>query len=140
MNAFLDTNILLDLLADRKPFSKHAIELFRYAEDGSVQLFTSPLSIMNAHYLLKKYVEEGALRTLLDGLLDCLTVLPIDVDVLNKALRSQHKDFEDAVQILCAHGISGNTVIVTRNLSDFKKSEIPVLAPDELCLKLNRSI
>ena len=28
---FVDTNIIVDLIADRKPFSKHAIEIFNQA-------------------------------------------------------------------------------------------------------------
>lgn len=48
---FLDTNILVDLIADRKAFSKHAIEIFKYAEDFKVQLFTSSHSIATTHYL-----------------------------------------------------------------------------------------
>ena len=63
-------------------------------------------------------------------------MIPVDLDVLKKGLRSNHKDFEDAIQILCAFSIAGINFIVTRNTKDFKTSEIVVLTPDELCLKL----
>ena len=53
IRVFLDTNILVDLISDRKPFSKHEIEIFKYAEDFKVQLFTSSHSIATIHYLLK---------------------------------------------------------------------------------------
>ena len=52
---FLDTNIIVDLIADRKPFSKYAIQLFQKAEQNEVELFTSSHSIATTHYLLKKY-------------------------------------------------------------------------------------
>ena len=39
---FIDTNILVDLLADRKPFSKYADEIFSAAENKKVKFFTSP--------------------------------------------------------------------------------------------------
>lgn len=133
---FLDTNILVDLIADRKPFSKHAIEIFQHAEEHKIALYTSSHSIATTHYLLKKYVEEKELRTILIQLLDFLTVIPIDLDVLRKALRSNHKDFEDAIQIICATALPHIDYIVTRNTKDFKSSEIPVLSPDELCLQL----
>jgi hypothetical protein len=61
----------------------------------------------------------------------------VDIDVLKKGLLSNHKDFEDAVQILCASSITGINYIVTRNTKDYKTSEISVLTPDEMCLKLN---
>jgi predicted nucleic acid-binding protein len=136
IRVFLDTNILVDLIADRKPFSKHAIEIFKYAEELKVQLFTSSHSIATTHYLLKKYVDEKELRAILTNLLEFLDVIPVDLDVLKKGLRSNHKDFEDAIQILCASSIAGINFIVTRNTKDFKTSEIVVLTPDELCLKL----
>jgi predicted nucleic acid-binding protein len=136
IKVFLDTNILVDLIADRKPFSKHAIEIFKSAEERKTQLFTSSHSIATAHYLLKKYVEEKDLRDILTNLLEFLDVIPVDLDVLKKGLRSNHKDFEDAIQIICASSITGIDFIVTRNTKDFKTSNIAVLTPDELCLKL----
>jgi predicted nucleic acid-binding protein len=33
IKVFLGTNILVDLIADRKPFSKHANEIFKPAEE-----------------------------------------------------------------------------------------------------------
>lgn len=50
---FVDTNILIDLLADRRPFSKFAIEIFGLAERREVDLFTSSHSMATTHYLLK---------------------------------------------------------------------------------------
>ena len=139
IRVFLDTNILVDLIADRKPFSKHAIEIFKSAEEHKMQLYTSSHSIATAHYLLKKYVDEKELRNILSNLLEFLDVIPVDLDVLKKGLRSIHKDFEDAIQILCASSITGIDFIVTRNTKDFKTSEIAVLTPDEMCLKLKFS-
>ena len=132
---FLDTNILVDLIADRKPFSKYSIEIFKKAEEKKIKLFTSSHSIATTHYLLKKYLEEKILRDVLYNLLDYVTVIAVDTDVLKKGLRSKHKDFEDSIQILCASTIEKIDCIVTRNTKDFRDSEILVLTPDELCLK-----
>ncbi len=81
-------------------------------------------------------MEEKELRGILFTLMEFLEVIPVDLDVLKKGLRSKHKDFEDAIQILCASSIAGISFIVTRNTKDFKTSEIAVLTPDELCLKM----
>ncbi len=133
---FLDTNIIVDLIADRRPFSKYAIEIFKNAEEKKIKIFTSSHSIATTHYLLKKYLDEKPLREVLYNLLDYLTVVPIDTDILKKGLRSQYKDFEDAIQILGASSIEKIDCIVTRNTKDFKDCEILVLAPDELFFKL----
>jgi len=129
---FVDTNILVDLIADRRPFSKFAIQIFSKAEDRKIKLYTSSHSIATTHYLLKKYVDEKELREVLHNILDYLSVVAIDQDVIKKGLKSKHKDFEDALQIISAYTIEKLEFIVTRNIKDFRNAEIPVLSPDEL--------
>jgi predicted nucleic acid-binding protein len=133
---FIDTNILVDLIADRKPFSKFAIEIFSKAEEDKIKIFTSSHSIATTHYLLKKYIDEKNLREIITNLLDFLTVIAVDIDILKKGLRSKNKDFEDAIQIQCASSVEKIDYIVTRNTKDFKESEIIVLSPDEFCIKI----
>ncbi len=134
IKVFLDTNVIVDLISERKPFSKYAIEIFQKAEEGKLELFTSSHSIATTHYLLKKYMTEKNLREVLINLLDYLTVIAVDVDILKRGLRSSHKDFEDSIQIFCASSIENIHSIITRNGKDFKGSEIKILTPDELCL------
>jgi len=133
---FVDTNIIVDLIADRKPFSKFAIDLFDRAENNKVTLFTSSHSIATTHYILKKYVAEKELRSILLNLLDYLSVISVDENVLKRGLRSKHKDFEDSIQIICATSIDKLDFIITRNKNDFSNSEVPVFAPDEIDDKL----
>lgn len=136
IKVFLDTNILVDLIADRKPFSKYAVEIFTKAEENKIQLFASSHSIATTHYVLKKYLVEKNLREVLFNLLDYLTVIPVDIDVIKKGLRSKHRDFEDSIQILCASTVEAIHCIVTRNVKDFKGSELLVMTPDEFCMKI----
>ena len=129
---FLDTNIIVDLIADRKPFSKYAIQIFQKAESKELELFTSSHSIATTHYLLKKYLEEKKLRDVLYNLLDFVTVVAVDEGIIKKSLLSKHKDFEDSIQILCASSIEKIDCIVSRNTKDFKESEVPAFNPDEI--------
>lgn len=129
---FVDTNILVDLIGDRKPFSKYAVKLFAQAEGEKVKLFVSSHSIVTTHYLMKKYVDDKTLKGILLALLDFVTVIPVTMDMLKKGLRSNHKDYEDVIQMLCAGSIPGIEAIVTRNMKDFRNSDIKVIPPDEL--------
>ena len=131
---FVDTNILVDLIADRQPFSKYAIEIFTSAERRNIMLFTSSHSIATTFYLLKKHTDDRALRKVIYFLMDYIKVLSIDEAILKKGLQSKFRDFEDAVQIFCAMKIESMDFIVTRNPRDFKDSPIPVVPPDQLCL------
>jgi len=133
---FVGTNILVDLLADRKPFSKYAIEIFNAAENKKVKLFTSSHSIATTYYLLKRFIDDSSLRKTLLGLIEYVTIISVDAEVLTKGLRSKQKDFEDSIQIYCATSIDKIDCIVTRNVKDFKACEILVLTPNELCSRL----
>ena len=133
---FVDTNIIVDLIADRKPFSKFAIKLFKKAENKEVYLYTSSHSLATTHYLLKKYLDEKSLREVLYSLLGYIKIIAVDEDIIKKGLKSKHKDFEDAIQIFCANSISSIDYIVTRNIKDFRNADIPVYAPDELLDKI----
>ena len=133
---FVDTNVIVDLIADRKPFSKFAVEIFKKAEEKKIKLYTSSHSIATTHYLLKKYIDEKTLRDVLYQLLDYLHVVSVDVDIIKKGLKSKHKDFEDAIQMISAYSVEKMDYILTRNIKDFRDSEIPVLAPEELTKKI----
>lgn len=128
---FVDTNIIVDLIGNRQPFSKYAIDLFGKAEKGSLNLYTSSHSIATTYYLLRKYLDEKTLRDVICNLMDFLTVIPVDTDILKKALRSGYKDVEDAIQTGCAATIEKIDCIITRNIKDFRGAEIPVFTPDE---------
>jgi predicted nucleic acid-binding protein len=132
---FIDTNILIDLLADRQPFSKFAIEIFSKAEQKQIELYTSSHSIATTHYLLKKYMEEKTLRKILLDLISYLKVISIDENLIKKSLKSKLPDFEDAIQMHCAYNIQDMFCIITRNLKDFKDSSIPVFSSEEFLRK-----
>jgi predicted nucleic acid-binding protein len=131
---FLDTNILIDLLADRKPYSKFAKELFLLAEQKKVKLYTSSHSLATCYYILNKYGDDRSIRTALGHLLNMVTLVPIDSDMFKKGLQSDHKDFEDSLQVFCAYSIENIFGIVTRNIKDFKLSAVKAYAPDSILL------
>ena len=89
------------------------------------------MSIATAYYVLKKTTDEKELKAILELLLDYMQTIAIDHSILKRALKSGHKDFEDAIQIVAASTINSITCIVTRNIKDFKNSDIRVLPPDE---------
>lgn len=127
---FVDTNILVDLIADRKPFSKFAVAIFTQAENEKVRLFTSSHAFATTYYLLKKYVEERKLKDILYNLLAYIQIIAVTQDAIKKALKSADKDFEDSIQMLCAYSIENMDFIVTRNIKDFKGASIPVYPPE----------
>ncbi|HAO06908.1 MAG TPA: PIN domain nuclease [Chryseobacterium sp.] len=135
---YIDTNIIIDFVSMRIPFGKVAEKIFLLAESGVIKLYTCSYSIGSLHYILKKVYDEQKVRKALDVIMDAVKIIPVTEDILRKALRSPHKDYEDAIHILSAHTVKGIDSIVTRDRKDFSTSEIPVYTPDDV-LRLIRS-
>ncbi len=138
MNIFLDTNIVGDFLTNRPPFTDEAREVFELAESGKANLFASTHSIVTTHYILKKYEEDSILRARLSLLSEIVELLDVSQSVVKNALKSTHKDFEDAVQMGTAESFQSIDFIITRNLKDFKSSRIPAISIRELISKLEK--
>ena len=126
---FLDTNIVLDLLEERKPFCDDAVRLFTLAHKKKVKLYVSPVTFTTASYVLSKHgaAEE---RRLLSYLRQLVSVVPTDDLMIDAALSSDFKDFEDALQYFSALAVNAE-VIITRNGKDFMSSTLPVMSADE---------
>ena len=122
----VDTNIIIDLLAQREKFYEPAAKLFSLADQEKVELYVSSLSFANTHYILNRELIESKVREILRKLKVLVKVISFDSKVLDMALNSDFKDFEDAIQYYSAIE-SDIDIIITRNLKDFKKSELPVM-------------
>lgn len=131
MKLLLDTNIVLDLLMDRMPFSVHAVELFSKVENGAIIGYLCGTTITTVYYLAFKTVGAPRAREEIRNLLNLFEVAPVNRHVLESALIADFNDFEDAVlhEAACHVGVEA---IVTRNQKDFKKSRIPVYSSEEM--------
>ncbi|MCL6613560.1 MAG: PIN domain-containing protein [Firmicutes bacterium] len=135
---YLDADIILDLLAERVPFHAPAVRLFSLIETGEIKGHVSPLIFANLYYLLRKLKSGHEARIILTQLKLLLTVLPINERIIELALHSNFNDFEDAIQYYTA--IENNiSILITRNKSDYKHTEITVCDADEY-LKIRNSI
>ena len=127
---FVDTNIVLDLLQKREEFYREAQELFTLADKKKVKLYISSLTIANTHYLLSRHYNSNDARKILAKFKVLVEVLSLDHKIIDLALTSDLKDFEDAVQYYTA--LENNMdLIITRNKRDFKKQSIPILTAKE---------
>ena len=131
MKILLDTNIVLDLLMDRMPFSDAAVELFSKVEDGAIIGYLCGTTITTVYFLASKTLGAARAQEEIRKLLSLFEVAPVNRLVLESALVVDFNDFEDAVIHEAACHV-GADAIVTRNLKDFKKSRISVYTSEEL--------
>lgn len=132
LKLFLDTNVLIDLLADRKPFSNSAYLIFKEAKLNKWVLFTSSNSILTTFYILQKQIDKEKVNYTIETLLNRLNIQDLTKKEIVLALKSKTKDLEDACQIECANKIGKINYIITRDKRDFINSNIDIISPDEL--------
>ena len=137
MRAYIDTNILVDLVFSRQEFLADAQRVFAIGYAGEAQLVVSALSFVNTVYLGRKY------KFPMDDVLSKLRMIADFVDVADLSgqnvvdmLSSGWRDYEDATQHRSAVDEQADC-IVTRNKKDFKASTLPVLTPLEFLNKID---
>ena len=126
---FVDTDVILDLLARRIPHFHFSAVLFTFAEMKKLELYTTPLIIANTFYILRKQLGNDSAKNALRKLRILLHIIDSTESIIDKALNSDFSDFEDAIQYYTAleYGIP---VILTRNIRDYKKASIVVQTPE----------
>ncbi len=127
---FVDTNIVLDLLQKRYEFYREAQGLFTLADRKLVKLYISSLTIANTHYLLSRHYNAHDSRQILARFKVLVEVLPLDAKIIDLALTSELKDFEDAIQLSTAVE-NDMDLIITRNKKDFRQQILPVMTAGE---------
>jgi len=126
----IDTDVILDFFFDRKPFSEYSAIILNMCEQKNIQGFVTPVIISNSYYLLRRMAQHDKVIDKLKQLLSIVDVLNMNKEIIERALNSDFKDFEDALQNFAAVYDGEIDVIVTRNIKDFKKSEIAILTPE----------
>lgn len=128
---FLDTNVIIDFLTDRRPFSIPAAKLFDHAEKGQIKIYISALSYNTIYYVLKKLTTHKQTISILKDLEKITETVDTTKETIKRSLSSDFKDFEDAIQYFCATSNNKVIAIVTGDVSGFKNANEIILTPDE---------
>lgn len=128
---FIDTNIVIDLLAKRPNFYAEAAALFSLSDKQHLMLFTSSLTFANTHYIVSKQTSTRQTKEVLRKFKILVETLSLDDKIIDLALSDDYfRDFEDGLQYFTAIENQADAII-TRNKKDFKHSKIPVLTAKE---------
>ncbi len=130
MKVLIDTNIVLDVLLNRKPFVEDAAEAFKQAEKGQIEAYITASSVTDLVYILRKTFSLSEIKTHLKEMLQFIKIAAITPSIIIGALNKDAPDFEDAVMMECARQ-SGMEIIITRNKPDFKTSDVPCISLEE---------
>jgi len=136
VNVLFDTNVVLDVLLDRFPFSEAASQLFAYVEYKNITGYLCSTTVTTVYYLAQKGLGASQAKDEIRKLLQLFRIAPVDRNVLEAAVGNNFTDFEDAVLYEAAQ-YAGADAIVTRNEQDFKTAKITIYSPPDLVNALN---
>lgn len=144
MKLFLDANVVLDMLANRQPWAHEAALLFSVIEVGhasgdagvAVSGYVSAHTVTTFYYLLARAHGRNEASAAIVRLMRLVDVIPVDKGIIRAALALGLKDFEDAVQAVCALGIEAD-YFVSRSGRDFQDVGLLLARPAEIVVRLS---
>ena len=136
MRIYIDTNVIIDLLAKRETYYQDAYDLFvQIAERKDLIAYTSVKSVMDIYYILNRFIHDRLQvgRNVVDLIKLLYVADSTDIDLL-KSLSGTSNDLEDNLIIETSFRLDLD-YIITRNLKDFHNSKVPAISPSD-CLKV----
>ena len=139
MVILVDTNIIIDALANREPYADDAKRIMEKCAAREITGILAAHSIPNLFYILRKNFSQEERRFLLKNLCEIFQISDLNEKKIVAALENNaFSDFEDGLQEECAVESMAD-YIVTRNPADFKHSRVKVILPDELLRELEKN-
>ena len=125
---FLDADVVLDFYIERQPHHNIALRLFTELKQSKTNCYTSALVVANVYYVLSKIEGRQYAIDKIRRLRKLIAIAPIDESILDDALASPYKDFEDSIQFHCAVQ-NGIKTLITRNSKDYPKERLLIVEP-----------
>lgn len=131
MKVLIDTNVILDVLCNRKDFVEDSAKIFKLCEVKQITGYVSALSVANIVYVMRKELDTERIKQILDALSLIFQITDLKAEDLECACKLDFKDFEDAIQSAQATRLKVD-YIITRNIKDYVKSKVMAIKPSEL--------
>ena len=130
MIALVDTNVILDVMLGREPFARDSAAVLAAVETSRCRGLLCASTVTTIHYIARRQIGTQASLARISDLLAIFEVGVVNRGVLESAIEKDMPDFEDAVLHDTAVQAGANC-IVTRNVADFRRSEILVYTPPQ---------
>ena len=124
----LDTDILIDVVLDRRPHSDAASELLDTIQRRKERVYIAWHTVSNFYYIVSSSRGDSDTRNFIVDLTRFVSIAVTDTESMRYAASLPMRDFEDAMQVAAARAC-GARHIVTRNLRDYVRSPIPAISP-----------
>jgi len=131
LRVLFDTNIILDVLLNRKKFVDLSANIVGMVESNKIDGYLCATTMTTLDYLISKSVNKKQAKIEIKKLLTIFRIAEVNSIVLELSVNSKFSDFEDAVQYYSGEYCEVDG-LVTRNTKDYKTANLPIYTPDEL--------
>ena len=135
MTVLVDTDVLIDVALDRRPFSELAGNLLDALQKKPGEGYVAWHSISNFYYMVAPKKGNPGAKDFIRDLLRFVNVSPAGTKDVLFAIRLAMADFEDALQCAAAVACQAD-VIATRNFRDYRNSPVPARSPQAVLKSL----
>ena len=137
MIILVDTNVVLDVLMKREPYTEAAQHILTKCANREIVGYLAANSIPNLFYILRKAYSQKERRKFIKNLCDIFRISDLNAEKIMAAAENEDfSDFEDCLQDECAAQNHAD-YIITRNTDDFSNSNIPAVTPSDFLVKYN---
>lgn len=126
---FVDSDVILDLILQREDHFEDAQNLFGQYQLGKCSLHTSSIVLANMHFVIRKLHDVKFANSAILFVNKHFKVIDANNEDVESSILSKFSDFEDGVQYFSGLRSKKIDVFITRNLKDYKHSELPVFTP-----------
>lgn len=132
MKILIDTNIILDLIQSREPFSENASKIINSCVKKENEGYISAHSLSDIFFILRKDKTVEERKALILNLCSFFTVIPEDKNFYTAVCQNNNwNDLEDGLQMKCAD-FEKLDYIVTRDAGKgFNNSPVKVISAEE---------
>lgn len=126
----LDVNVCIDIIVNRSLSPETKKKLFTVFIQYDIEVFVPAFSIDTIFYILNSSmkIDKSIAKNAIQKLLQFTKLLHSTDEMIHRAFASNFSDFEDA--LINSLAVTYNMdAILTNNISDFTKSDLPVYRP-----------
>ena len=129
MKLLFDTNVLIDILTQRKDFYEASLNALLKAVESSDEIFVSTCAINDIMYITRKsFPDSVTQKAQIYDFLQAFNIVSVSESDVDFAFNGLMTDFEDAIQASCATKVFSD-YIISRNTKDYIASPVSAISP-----------
>lgn len=132
MKILIDTNIILDLIQSREPFSENASKIINSCVKKENEGYISSHSLSDIFFILRKDKTVEERKALILNLCSFFTVILEDKNFYTAVCQNNDwNDLEDGLQMKCADSEKLDYIVTRDAGKGFNKSPVKVISAED---------